>query len=815
MSAVDKTTSRKSSKSPSKAFSKVSSKSSSATSNGSLSEASFGSANANRDDSVVLRLSQKQNTPSSPKKSPKRESPKRESPKRESPKRESPKRESPKRESPKQSPKQKVHISMPPSYEKPVYLDADGNTNPQLYYNQPFFTRRPVLVSRDTILPNLDNDEDNEYLFLPTHGEIGRLLSAGNLISDPSDPTGKKKLSELDEQRQINHYLRIIEISTPHEMFGPINIKSLITNIHDELTSSNNKKLFSASSVGKQERLKFFKKIKPFLKSPNPTVDSVHLVDLTHDRLFCGHVDITLISKSIDITFNHLTGGQNYMSLLKPIRPAEFDQNPNITEIEKDAFETFKLYEDAQWFGAPDGVNIDRLSLFDTILSLAQTMKKRLNIVIISCSGPLDPYNQVNPFSQPFYFNTEMALLTPHNESMYKEPIKILKTGCDYINRMAFILNKIVYIEHEFKLFFIVPDPFNSDVRIITLYNAVTKLINNLFSNGLYDSIISCYSIYYITMDLLLFKHNNQNIFISTSDIDDFELLLFGTKIYLAQEICKQLIGLIENVITILDTTIKINSDIIIRATSTDIWRKSISQLGLQNQIFNRMEYVNFFSSVGQAVEYLYYHITLLKTTYLEPLLQVLKSTEKNINMIQDNLKVSNSVSTGKSTIAYRAVKLANQRKVVFENLVKKHCSHHYKYKSRTPNDVDNVTYKSTRSHRVNSLRKKSIGALQKGDDPLYKNSDTIKRNKKVKDALNLLDVPLNEKIVKVLGPDNKDRNMSRSRIERNKPDGVFMRNRIQAFGNMLSKETRKKISSKKRRTSKNSTGRKEKNHSV
>ena len=108
------------------------------------------------------------------------------------------------------------------------------------------------------------------------------------------------------------------------------------------------------------------------------------------------------------------------------------------------------------------------------------------------------------------------------------------------------------------------------------------------------------------------------------------------------------------------------------------------------------------------------------------------------------------------------------------------------------------------------------LGALQKGYDPLYRNSDTLKRNKKVKEALNILDVPLNDKIIRVLGEDKRDRNMSRSRIERNKPHGVFMRNRIQAFGNMLSKETRKKILySRKRRTSKSSSGRKSNKHSV
>jgi hypothetical protein len=788
-----------------------------------------GSLNASTGSSKVLKENQKQNTPSSPKKSveqtqpsPKQPSPKQPSPKQPSPKQPSPKQPSPKQPSPKQpSPKQPSPNQMPnlqimpqPAGPRAAYLDAVGKVIPQLYYNQPFFTRRPNIVSRDTVLPNLDADADNEYLFLPVHGEIGRRLRGGELVKAPQNSHGINKIVEQDEQRQINHYLRIIEISTPHESFCPLDKKALVSKIHDKLTSSNKKRFFSTSSVGKQERRNFFKEIKMFLFTPNTKLDTVHLVDVTHDRKFCGHIDIVNLYRNTPATFP-LVGGMDYMTLLKPVRPAEFDQNPNITDIEKDALETFKLYEDSQWLGAPDGANFERISLFDNILSLAQHMNKRLNIVIFSCSGPLDPFDANHPSSQPYYYRHDAALLSDHKGSMYVEPIKILKTGCEFINRLESILYNIMSGEFDYLIKTTQqnhPYYLNDEVSIKKLYNTISGIINHLFSKSLLQTINTTeYGFNYLFYDLLLLSHNGTSIFTSRLDVDDFELLLFSTKIYLSEEIFKQLNGLIENVINFIDTELKLKSDYIIYHKSTPIWQKSLPALGLSDQEFNGQSYPNFFSSVGNAVEYLFGHLYAFKTNYLEPLLYSLNDIKTKIDAVQSSLTNSKSRSGVANTIGYKAVKLANKQKIVFENLVKKHCSHHYKYKSRTANDGI-VKNKSTRSYRPDSMRRKGIGKVRNDTDPLsptsatirdaeekrmahplYAKNDTISRNKRVKKALQQLNEPLNDKIIRVVGDDKKDRKMSQGRIERNNPGGVFMANRLNAFKEMLSNETRKK----------------------
>jgi hypothetical protein len=298
--------------------------------------------------------------------------------------------------------------------------------------------------------------------------------------------------------------------------------------------------------------------------------------------------------------------------------------------------------------------------------------------------------------------------------------------------------------------------------------------------------------------------------------VGDFELLIFATQIYLSGEISKHLIGLIEHAITIIDTTIREKSEYIFNHRTTGMWTKTLQSLGLKNQVFNGQEHVNYFNSVGDAVEFLFTHLTTLKTNYLERVLLIFKTKIEKIEAVQNSLKISKSASSNGDTIGYKAVKLANQRKVVFENLVKKHCTHHYKYKSRTPTDGD-VKSRSTRSYRTASMRRKKIGALQNASDtdPLYKKRNTATRNRNVKEALNLLDVPLDDKVIRVLGKDKKQRTMSKSRIERNKPGGVFMRNRIHAFGNMLSNETRKKSSSRKGKSSKSNTSKKSNKHSV
>lgn len=764
------------------------------------------SLNASTGDIKVHQLSQKKNTPSSPKKTLAKSQDL-----------------SPKDPSLKQA-------MPPPPAKRPPYLDDIGRIVPALYYGQPFFTRRPNLVSRDTVLPNLNDDADNEYLIFPVHGEIGRHLSSGELVPAPPNSNGIKKTEQRDEQRQINHYLRVIEISTPHEIFTPLDKKAIIIKLHDKLTSSNKKRFFSNSSQGKQDRQNFFKEIKTFLSTPNPSVDSVHLVDITHDRKFCGHLDITKFETSVEPKFD-LVGGMDYMSLLKPIRPVEFDKNPNITDLEKDALETFHLYADALWLGAPDGVNFDRISLFDNILSLAQHMNKRLNIVIFSCSGPLDPYNKRQPSSQLYFYKNDIR----HDRSMYTVPINILKTGCDFINRLESMLYNIISLEFVYSRFESHPYFLHEETIIKDLFNGITGLIRNLFSYGLYQTInTSEFSIYYLTTELLSFYRNGDSIFTSRLDIDDFELLIYATKVYLSEEICNHLTGLIERAIYIIDTVIKEKTEYIMQHKSSEIWNKTLPSLGLRNQVFNDQEYVDFFSSVGHAVEYLFDHLSKFQNSYLRLLLIIFNDRKNKIDAVQSSLTNSKSRSGVANTIGYKAVKLSNQRRVVFENLVKKHCSHHYKYKSRTPNDGV-VKNRSTRSYRPESMRRRKIGKIRndtdplsptsgtirdaeekRNADPLYAKRDTISRNRRVKKALQQLNEPLNDKIIGVLGRDQKERNMSQGRIERNEPGGVFMTNRLHAFGDMLSKETRKKrVSSRGKASRSNRSSRKRINHSV
>lgn len=759
------------------------------------------------------------------------------------------------------SPKKKP---MEPPSQRPPYLDENGMIVPALYYRQPFFTRRPKLVNKDTVLPNLNDDADNEYLIFPVHGEIGRLLSSGELVpalpypwielidstrgypyyantetkestwvkplADPALPNsnGIKKTEQPDEQRQINHYLRVIEISNPHETLLALDKKSIFIKLHDKLTSSSKKRFFSTSSQGKQDRQNFFKEIKPFLSNPDPSVDSVHLVDIIHDRIFSGHSDITAINNNVKINVDLITT-MDYMGLLKPIRPVELDKKPKITDMEKDALETFHLYADSLWIGSPDGVNIDRISLFDNILSLAQHMNKRLNIVIFSCSGPLDPYNIQQPSTQSYFYkksNIERPL------SMYIIPINILKTGCDFINRMEHILHNIISVELLYSKF--VRQYYNNDNKIKILFNGITELIRILFSNGLYQTITSEFSIDYINSELLSFQYNGENIFESRLNIDDFELLTYATKVYLSEEICKHLIGLIEHVIDLVNTDIKETTEYIVQNKSSEIWNKTLPSLGLRNQVFNDEEHVGFFSSVGHAVEYLFVHLSTFSNSYLKMLLVIFKAKKALIHAAQTSLKISKSRSRIANTIGYKAVKLANERRVVFENLVKKHCSHHYKYKSRTPNDGI-VKNRSTRSYRPESMIRRQNGKFRNDTDPLsptsstirdaeekriadplYAKRDTISRNRRVKKALQQLNVPLNDKIIGVLGRDQKERNMSKGRIERNEPGGVFMTNRLHAFGDMLSKETRKnRVSSRGKATRSSRSSRKRINHSV
>lgn len=687
----------------------------------------------------------------------------------------------------------------------PSYIDANGDTIPELYYGLPFFTRRPTLIDRDELLPKFREGDDDEYLFLIAHGKINRQLKSGKLISDSTDSTGRTKIREPDEQRQINHYLRIVELSTPHEHFSPKTIKSLVKIIHDELTSDNKNKLFLNTSDGKQERHLFFEKLKHFLNSPNPTTDSVHLVDLTHDRLFTGHVDITTARKDVPITFN-LFSNQDYMGILKALRPSILDQAPPITDNEKDALETFKLYGDAQWLGKKDG-NFNGISLFDNIFSLAQHMQKRLNIIIFSCSVlSIMPEDTIDPAKQPYFFKWHVALSNQHVETIYAEPIKILKTGCDFINRLSSLLHIIIRKSAFYNNFKKKLIESNNQQYIAKLYIGASNLIN-ILTDGRLSIITNSYTRLYFANHLLYLQHrgSRKSIFRATVNITDYELLLYATQIFLSRELSNHIIGIIENVINIITTKITECSEFIIQTKASIIWTEPLSRLELGPDIY---------PSVGAAIEHLFVLLNDLKSTYLEQIFRLLNFTKHRIDVVQHSLNNSKSASSIADTVAYKAVTLANQRRVVFENLVKTHCSRHYKYKSRTPTgrDINSISTRSTRSHRTASMRRKIIGVLPKIYDPLYRNSDTITRNNKVKEALTLLEMPLDDKVIRKFGADTKTRKMSQGRVERNDPTGLYIRNRLYSFKNALLKENIDEKSS----SNKNSTRKKYINtHSV
>ena len=192
--------------------------------------------------------------------------------------------------------------------------------------------------------------------------------------------------------------------------------------------------------------------------------------------------------------------------------------------------------------------------------------------------------------------------------------------------------------------------------------------------------------------------------------------------------------------------------------------------------------------------------------SYLRMLLIIFNDRKTKIDAVQSSLTNSKSRSGVANTIGYKAVKLSNQRRVVFENLVKKHCSHHYKYKSRTPNDGV-VKNRSTRSYRPESMRRRKIGKIRNDTDPLSPTSATIRYAEEKRNA-----DPLYAKRDTI----SRNRRVKKALQQLNEPGGVFMTNRLDAFGDMLSKETRKKRKAFRGKASRSSrSSRKRINHSV
>lgn len=231
------------------------------------------------------------------------------------------------------------------------------------YNKHPFFTHKNLPDMTGKKLPTLTNKVN---LTIDAHGSIGRILTD-------------------NDKRLANHYLRIIEIG---DYGGTVAVyrTGYYKLLNDMLRNPSYAQLFDDTHIGKQLRIKAYKKLCRFIDDTRkPPCDKFSynkrgddyfkLIHLTHDRNFSGDKEDIDVRENHPITARTLTSFE-HQGLFIPI-----PYNRNKTGLPYYTKELFQLFPGTTFMSKNT-----RVSLVNNILPFAIERNERFNIFISSCN---------------------------------------------------------------------------------------------------------------------------------------------------------------------------------------------------------------------------------------------------------------------------------------------------------------------------------------------------------------------------------------------------------------------------------------------
>jgi hypothetical protein len=221
-------------------------------------------------------------------------------------------------------------------------------------YNQhPMFH---VNVDEATLMADSEKNKKlrgEDYAVVHAHGAIGNELSPN-----------MKFLA--------NKYLRIVEVGKAGQVLS-LN-PSIRVEINKIMRDPTNYAIFDNTTEGEDRRAEVFRKLCPYTELDCTTTfnDGLTLVDITHERLFSGHVHDEAIPDEHKITHNTL--GSISMGVFVPVDYTKDRSTPYNKRL-------FKRYPGTSFLSKQTTMH-----LVKTMLPIAIRENRRINLLVLSCA---------------------------------------------------------------------------------------------------------------------------------------------------------------------------------------------------------------------------------------------------------------------------------------------------------------------------------------------------------------------------------------------------------------------------------------------
>ena len=225
-------------------------------------------------------------------------------------------------------------------------------------YNQhPMFH---VNVDEATLMADSEKNgklRGENYAVVRAHGAIGNHLSPNMKIL-------------------ANKYLRIVELGKAGQvvaLYPSINVE-----VNKIMRDPHNYAIFDNTTEGEERRAEVFKKLCPYTGLGCSTMfnDGLNLVDITHERLFSGHVHDEAIPDNHKITHNTI-GPMLSTGVFVPV-----DYNKDVSTPYLANKRLFERYPGTSFLSKQTTMH-----LVKTMLPIAIRENRRINLLVLSCAG--------------------------------------------------------------------------------------------------------------------------------------------------------------------------------------------------------------------------------------------------------------------------------------------------------------------------------------------------------------------------------------------------------------------------------------------
>jgi hypothetical protein len=198
-----------------------------------------------------------------------------------------------------------------------------------------------------------------DYAFVMAHGALTNELSP-------------------DVKLLANKYLRIIEMGKAGQILSVI-YHSFVIEVNKILRNPRYHAMFDNNKEGARTRSEVFNILCPYFVVDNVSLckasDTFNLTDITHDRIFSGHVNDINIKEDHKITYKSL---KNMISM-GIFSPVDYNLDKSTPQLARK--ELFKLYPGTTFLSSNTSMR-----LIETLLPIAIQQNRRINIVIMSCA---------------------------------------------------------------------------------------------------------------------------------------------------------------------------------------------------------------------------------------------------------------------------------------------------------------------------------------------------------------------------------------------------------------------------------------------